>query len=557
MSKKLKLDRRKDIPPIAISLESTLSIKTGTWRYFSPLHKNKIPPCKHECPINQDVQGFIELITQDKFDKALKLIRRDNPFAAVTGRVCYHPCQTVCNREYFDGYVSIAALERAASDYGLYTEKKKATRNKKKKVAILGGGPSGLTCAYHLRMRGYQTTVFEELSVLGGMLRIGIPDYRLPKNILDREISKIVDMGVEVKTNTKIGRDIDIQELENRYDAMFIATGAHLNRKLNILEENLNRVISGLKFLKDINLGRKVSLGEKVIVIGGGNTAFDAARLALRLGSRTTIIYRRTQEQMPAYIEEVEQGIEEEIEILYLTIPIKITENNDKGLTVECAKARLGDVDASGRRRPIPISGSNFFIKADTVISAIGEDADLSYLPKKVRCQKGVITTDENGVSSCFKIFAGGDVTDQPRTVAHAIGSGKRGAMAIHKALRGKTLKKPEEDLPVIEHEKINQDYFEEQKRIETPILTPTKRMRNTKEIKQGLKRDMAVKEAVRCFGCGICNQCENCLIFCPDLAVERDSDSYKVLYDYCKGCGICMLECPRGVITMEKESIE
>lgn len=260
---------------------------------------------------------------------------------------------------------------------------------------------------------------------------------------------------------------------------------------------------------------------------------------------------------MPAYIEEVKQGIEEEVEILYLTMPIKITGNKDKGLTVECVKARLGDVDASGRRRPVPISGSNFFVKADTVIIAIGEDADFSYLPKKIRCQKGVIATDENGVSSCFKIFAGGDVIEQPRTVAHAIGSGKRGAMAIRKALGGKTLKKSEEDLPVIEHDKINQDYFEEQKRIEIPILTPSKRMRNTKEVKQGLKRDVAIKEAMRCFSCGICNQCENCLIFCPDLAVERDSDGYKVLYDYCKGCGICMIECPRGVITMEKESIE
>ena len=556
MSKKIRLDRRKDIPPIAISLESTLSIKTGTWRYFSPLHKNKIPSCNHECPIGQDVRGFIELITKEKFGRALDLIRKDNPFAGVTGRVCYHPCESVCNREYFDGYVSIGALERAASDFGS-DKKKKAIKDKKKKVAIIGGGPAGLACAYHLRLMGYQVTVFEALPVLGGMLRIGIPDYRLPKNVLDKEISAIIDMGIEVRTDTKIGVDITMKELEKRYDAVFIATGAQLNKKLDIPGEELEKVVSGLKYLEDINLKRSVDVGEKAVIIGGGNTAFDSARSIVRAGSKATIIYRRTLDQMPAYIEEVEQGIEEEVEILYLTIPIKITENGNNRLDVECIKAELGKVDASGRRRPVPVSGSNFIIEADTVISAIGEDADLSYIPDKIKCRRGLICADENGVSSCVTIFAGGDIVEQPRTVAHAIGSGKKGALAIDRAFKKKIKETSQEELPVVEFESLNPDYFEEQKRTETPILTPLKRIRDNQEVKQGLKKDMAVKEALRCFSCGVCDHCENCLIFCPDLAVLKDVKGCKVLYDYCKGCGICMLECPRGVITMEKESAE
>jgi NADPH-dependent glutamate synthase beta subunit-like oxidoreductase len=555
VSKKIKLNRRKDIPPIAISLYSTLSIKTGTWRYFSPLHQNKIPPCNDECPIRQDVRGFIEHLTKNRFDNALSIIRKDNPFPGVTGRVCYHPCQTVCNREFFDGYVSIAALERAASDFG-QEKKRKKIREKNKRIAIVGGGPSGLTCAYHLRTMGYQATVFEALPVLGGMLRTGIPDYRLPKEVLDREIRAILDLGVEVKTDTRIGKDVEWKELEEKYDALFIATGAHLNKRLDVPGENLGGVISGVAFLRDINLGNGAHLGERVVIIGGGNTAFDAARTALRQGSKATIIYRRTQDQIPAYIEEVEQGIEEEVEILYLTMPIRISKNGGSGLTVECLKAELGEADDSGRKRPVPIPGSNFFVETDNVITAIGEDADLSYLPEKVKCHRGIVVTNEKGGSSSPNIFAGGDATDQPRTVAHAIGSGKRAALSIDEALR-KRSKKEEKGLPVVEFEHINQDYFEKQERIEAPILTPLERRKNSKEIKAGLTKEMAVKEAERCFSCGVCNKCGNCLIYCPDLAVEEDLRGYSVLYDYCKGCGICMVECPRGVITMEKEKEE
>lgn len=554
MIKKLKLDKRKNIPPVSVTLTSTLPIKTGTWRYFSPVHKNKLSPCVNECPIGQNIPGFIELITKEKFEDALDLIRRDNPFAGVTGRVCYHPCQSECTRESFDGYLAIAALERAAADFGSSKKKRKKIRDRKKRVAIIGAGPAGLSCVYHLRMMGYRITLFEKLPVLGGMLKTGIPDYRLPKEILDREISDIIRLGVNVKTNTQIGKDISIEELEKKYDAVFLATGAHLNRKLGIPGEEMREVLSGLDFLKSINLGKRVKIGKKVVIIGGGNTAFDTARSALRLGKKPTIIYRRSEDQMPAFIEEVEQGIEEEIKILYLTIPIKIKKNRDGGLTIECVRAKLGRADESGRRRPIPIPGSNFTLKADTVISAIGEYADLSYLSKKIECKKGEIVTDENGMSSGLKLFAGGDIIQQPKTVAHAIGSGKRGALAIHRTLQGKSAGIKEEDLPMVDYEKINLDYFEEQKRTEIPLLKPSKRIRTNAEVKRGLTRDKAIAEAKRCFSCGICTLCENCLIFCPEIAVQRNTNEYSVDYDYCKGCGICMQECPRGVITMERE---
>ena len=444
-------------------------------------------------------------------------------------------------------------------------------------MAVIGSGPAGMTCAYHLARMGYAVTVFEALPVLGGMLRVGIPEYRLRKKILEAEIDQILELGVTTEINSRFGENLQQKDLKE-YAAIFFALGNHVSKKLGVPGENEEWAMSGVEFLRKVSLGKEVPTGKKVVIIGGGNTAIDAARTALRLGAKPSILYRRTREEMPAFPAEVLEADEEGIDISFLVSPVRLAmENGQKKL--ECVKNRLGPPDEDGRRRPVEVKGSNYFLEVDQVLTAIGEDADLAALPKKIGIQDNIILTDERGATKQEGIFAGGDIIHQPHTVVHAIGSGKRAAIfidcflgkkkwegvfdAIRIGERGslsmRRYLQDEKERPPLSPKTVllkdlNLDYFEPKKRKKITRLPMGKRQGTFEEVNLGFPEETALAEAKRCFNCGVCNLCDNCYIFCPDVAIRKENGNNVIDYDHCKGCGICVEECPRDAMVMEEE---
>lgn len=551
------IEEIKKLPYTAISHSNMLWNKTGTWRYVKPVYENKLAICTNKCPCGNDIANFLLYASRGEFQKGYEIIKKTNPFPGVCGRVCYHPCEMFCNRAQFDIPVAIQAIERFLADYVYENEKivPDIAEKKNKRIAIIGSGPAGLSCAYHLALKGYSIEVFEAYDKSGGMLRYGIPSYRLPKDILDREINTILEMGINLKTNTKIGVDFSLNNLEG-YDAVYIATGAHKSRSLGIKGENNDGIISGLEFLSKINSGEKISLGEKVVVIGGGNTAIDAARSVVRSGSEVTIVYRRSKNEMPAWDKDVEDAIEEGIKFVFLASPAEIiSEDNDvKGITFQ--KMELGEPDQSGRRKPVPIENSYFKIDADNVIVAIGEDSETSFLNKSFETKDRKIVTTPYYLTNIERYFAGGDVSfGIPATVASAIGSGKQGAESIDYFLKNEKNKAIKER-KITEFKDLNLDYFTPSIRINIPKLNSNDRISNFYEIVRTVSPEEVIFESERCFSCGLCTMCDNCVIFCPDLVIRRkdDNSGYNINYDYCKGCGICIEECPRNAISVEKE---
>ncbi|TET38558.1 MAG: hypothetical protein E3J65_05015 [Dehalococcoidia bacterium] len=471
-------------------------------------------PCEHTCPLNVDAVGYVALIAEGRFAEALSLIRQRNPLPAVCGRVCTHPCETKCKRGEVDEPVAIAALKRFAADHGARFKVKtevSIAQPKGEKVAIVGSGPAGLNAAFHLARMGYTVPIFEALPIPGGMLAVGIPDYRLPKDTLQKDIDFITGLGVEIKTNTPIGKELTLNHLlEQWYKAIFIAAGAHSGQRLGIPGEDLEGVFDGVSFLKDINLGNKVKIGGRVAVIGGGNVAIDAARSALRLGAEeVSIIYRRTREEMPANVEEIEEAEHEGVKITYLAAPTKVIGSNGKVEALECLRMELGEFDASGRRRPIPIEGSEFTIDVDTIIAAIGQAPDLSFLPSDsgFEIAKGqtfvvdpvTLATNQPG------IFAGGDLVTGPATVIEAMAAGERAAISIDRYLQGKSmtedrLRQPEKRLEIPRAV----EELEEKGRTKMPTLPMRERLGSIEEVNLGYSEERAIEEARRCLRCDL-----------------------------------------------------
>lgn len=550
----VEIAREGEMPPMALSVATSLANKTGSWRYLRPIYEAKNPPCNHACPTGNDIQGFIALIAAGKFTEAWELLRETNPFPAICGRVCHHPCELECNRRGFDEPLGIRLLERLTADeLPLTNLRPPEVAQRGERIAVIGSGPAGLSCAYFLAGKGYGVTVFEAEREPGGMLRWGIPEYRLPREVLDREISLIEKMGVEIQTGIRIGRDIHLKDLD--FDALFLAVGATKGRELEVPGIESEGVLHGLEFLKKINFAEPVLLGERVAVIGGGNTAIDAARVALRLGAKPVVIYRRTRAEMPAIPEEVEAAAEEGIEFLLLAAPVEILTTNGKIRGAKFIKMELGEPDASGRRSPVPVPGSEFELKLDNLILAIGEQPDLSLLPEGVKLGADGWINDpalvDMGVQA--PLFAGGDAATGAGTVIEAIASGRCGAEAIARRLEG--LPTPEKEEPVlVPFERINPAYFERDQRVPGAVLPVAERIKGLAEVERGYGREQGIAEAKRCFSCGVCDQCDNCITYCPDVAISRRGDEYEVDYDYCKGCGICAEECPRWVISLIEE---
>ncbi len=492
------------------------------------IEKRGTSPCKATCPAHISVQGYVALAAEGKYREALKLIKEENPLPAICGRVCHHPCESACKRSEFDEPVAIDSIKRFLADLDLNSETRYVPEIKEKrsdKVAVIGSGPAGLSCAYYLAIEGYQVTVFEKLPVLGGMLTVGIPSYRLPKNTIEAEIQVMRDMGVAFKTGVEIGKDFTISQLRNQgFKAFFMGIGAHECKALGIPGEEFEGVVPGVQYLRDINLGKKVDLGDRVAVIGGGNVAMDTVRTALRNGStKPFIIYRRSEKEMPANEEEIHECREEGIEIMTLTNPKRIIAENGRVKAVECVRMELGEPDASGRRRPVTIKGSEFIMEVDAVVPAIGQESDWACLTEECVCTLtdwGTMTVDPLTLQTHDNdIFAGGDAVTGPKTVIEAIAAGKQSAISIDRYIRGVDLKEGrEKEWNAIRE--VSTEGYDRMPRARMPVVAPEIRTGNFEEVQLGFTEEQVRAEAARCLSCGVCSECYQCVEACLANAV-------------------------------------
>ena len=542
---------------LALDLRKVVPYQTGSWRTLLPVNITSMPPCTHSCPAGNDVRGFLRVLAEkNDYDEAWHVLTRSNPLPATCGRVCPHTCEEGCNRRDFDTPLAINCAERAVGDYGLEQnlEHKKLIAARKEKVAVIGSGPAGLSCAFHLAKRGFHVKIFEAAGEPGGMMRYGIPSYRLHNYILKQEIENILKLGIELECNVKAGVNIPMDQLTREYNAVFLGLGAQLGATLDIPGRDAQNVFAGVEFLKEVNSGKFVELGRDVVVIGGGNTAMDCARVAKRLGANVSVFYRRTRMEMPAITEEIDEAMEERIMFRYHTNPVKILTDEGRAVGVLCVQMELKEPDASGRARPIPIDGSDAVYPADTVIMATGQMVDYDGIDTQTVDEQW-IHTSENMMTSMDGVFAGGDSVTGLETVSRAIGQGMRAASTIEDYIEG-NLESRLAEPPVIYSRDLNTYYYEKSKRFTKEAVSIHRRLKGFQEIYSAFDQGEIIKEAERCFSCGLCYMCQNCYMYCPDNAVKISPSTGKFEFDldFCKGCGLCAKECPCHFIEMTLE---
>jgi 2-oxoacid:acceptor oxidoreductase gamma subunit (pyruvate/2-ketoisovalerate family) len=526
------------------------TIRTGSWASRQPGRHQLTPPCNNGCPAGNDVRGFVQAVGKKEFDEALRIILKTSPFPGICGRVCPAPCMEACNRREHDEAVNVREIERYTADHARWPQVTKPTRPER--IAVIGSGPAGLSATYHLARLGYHVTLFEMGKELGGVLRTGIPSYRLPRDVLDREISFIVRHGVEVRTGQSIDRQ-RLLDMTREFAAVFVATGLQESRALNLGQLNSDMVAQGIDFLDRVRRGEEYLTGQRVVVIGGGNTAMDAARSARRIGARSVhILYRRTRNEMPAIGEEIDEALEEGIELQELVAPLRLHQDA-LGPVLTCQRMRLGEPDASGRRSPVVIESEDaqFEVRCDRVILALGQTPDLSIFPEGSDVRDGQALL---GLTAA-PILAGGDFATNDGTVTAAVGSGRRAALHIHRTLTGEDLFPPAPP-EVVGPERITMHVFAHAPRERGVVIPAAMRHGSFTEVRLGLMDEpghsAAVVEAGRCLSCGVCNECDRCLSYCPEGVMRFKGDGqYEFDYDYCKGCGICASQCPRGVVYM------
>jgi 2-oxoacid:acceptor oxidoreductase delta subunit (pyruvate/2-ketoisovalerate family) len=537
--------------PFAITLDpgSSLANKTGTWRTERPVYVDRLPPCNAQCPAGEDIQGWLFHAEGGNYEAAWRHLVRDNPFPAVMGRVCYHTCEGACNRGKIDEAVGINSVERFLGDEALARGWKFAAPAQEtgKRVLVVGAGPSGLSAAYQLRRLGHAVTVLEAGAAAGGMMRYGIPMYRLPRDVLDAEVQRIVDMGVTLQFSSKVA-DIVQTMTDGGYDAAFLAVGAHIAKRAYIPAKDSSRLLDAVAVLRSMEGEEPPLLGRRVVVYGGGNTAIDVARTAKRLGATESIIvYRRTREKMPAHDFEVEEALQEGVQVKWLST---IKQDDGSALTIE--KMRL---DEKGNPQP---TGEFETLPVDSVVLALGQDVDLSLLSRvpDLQVEDGVVQVDPATMMTSHPgLFAGGDMVPAERNVTVAVGHGKKAARHIDAWLRGTPLQAVPKHAPA-SFDGLNPWYYSDAPKTLRPLLDLARRTSSFDEVQGGLSADNALFEARRCLSCGNCFECDNCYGVCPDNAVIKlgEGQRFKFNYDYCKGCGVCVAECPCGAIEMVPE---
>ena len=539
--------------PFAITLDvgSSLANKTGSWRTSRPVYLDRLPPCNNACPAGENIQAWLFHAEGGDYEAAWRELTQNNPLPAVMGRVCYHPCEDSCNRGKLDAAVGINSVERFLGDEAI---KRGWTfpappKESGKRVLVVGAGPSGLSAAYHLRRLGHAVKVVDAGPMAGGMMRFGIPKYRLPRDVLDAEVKRIADLGVEFEYNRKVDNILDTMK-EGHFDAVFLAVGAHIAKRAYIPAGEAAKMLDAVSVLRDMEGEEKPMLGRRVVIYGGGNTALDVARTAKRLGaSEAIIVYRRNREKMPAHDFEVEEALQEGVMIKWLSTIKNMA--NEGTLTVEKMK-----LDEKGFPQP---TGEFETLEADSLVLALGQDVDLSLLEgvPGLAIKDGTVQVSPNMMTGYPGIFAGGDMVPSERTVTVAVGHGKKAARNIDAWLSGGTYQ-PAPKHELADFEKLNAWYYTDASKTVRPMLDIVRRTSTFDEVVSGLDETNALFEARRCLSCGNCFECDNCYGVCPDNSVIKlgPGKRFEFNYDYCKGCGICVSECPCGAIKMVPETI-
>lgn len=605
-------------PTLRKSIPEEVVVRNGSsWK--CPTYVQRLPPCKDACPSSEDIRGYLTVIAQagqykksqdEALDQAWEILTDKNPLPATHGRICPHPCESGCNRQHKeDGSVAINNMERFIGDHGLRRKlkfKKLTDVQQSKKVAVIGSGPSGLSCAYQMARRGYPVTIFETFEKAGGMLRYGIPSYRLPDAVLDAEIQNILDLGVELKCNTRVGRDVSFEQIRKEFGAVYLALGAHKGSNMGIPGENSANVFTAASFLNRVNTGAKVEIGSRVVVIGGGDSAMDAARVSLRLQaellaaeesgddaryeaareaidqearmeeevvstektavdsarivrrvaskSEVTILYRRTKDEMPAIAKDVDEAVEEGVKFELLAAPVELVTEGGRAVAARCIRMQLGAPDQSGRRRPEPIPGSEFTIPCDTVIMGIGQVPELEEGMASLANKWGWISANSSHETAQPGVFAGGDVLGLGIST-RSVGQGRQAARAMHSFLKGVRHQLPPK-VKSVRVEEMRLDFYKSMPRNEEARLDVDEAIDGFKETTYTITAEQAQAEAKRCMSCGLCFACDQCRIFCPRETIHRDLKRPQGLvmftdYTRCNGCHICFQACPCGYIQM------
>lgn len=537
--------------PFAITLDvgSSLENRTGSWRTVKPTYVNRLPPCNAKCPAGEKCQAWLYAAESGNYEEAWKRITADNPFPACMGRVCYHTCETACNRGGLDESVGINSVERFLGDNALAKgwDLPKPQQETGKRVLVVGAGPAGLSAAYHLRQAGHTVHVVEGAQAGGGMMRYGIPKYRLPREVLDAEIERIVRAGVTIEYGREV-TDLAQEMKDGKYDAVFLGVGAHLARRTYIPAGDASRVLDAVSVLKDVAEDEKPMLGRRVAIYGGGNTAIDVARTVRRMGAEPLVVYRRTRDRAPAHQTEIQEAIEEGVNMKWLS-----TIREAQGGEIKIEKMEL---DENGKPRGTGVYEN---IAVDTVVLALGQQTNLGFLANfpGLQVQDDELVVDEAMMTSVPGIFAGGDMVKGDKNVTVAIGHGKKAARAISAYLKGEKYVEPPK-APLASFDRLHTWYYADAPKTVRPMLDLARRTTTFDEVQHGLTEENALFEARRCMSCGNCFECDNCYGVCPDNAVIKlgPGKKFKFNYDYCKGCGICANECPCGAIDMVSEDI-